>query len=410
MQEKNISTCNLENCQKCSICDTVCPMMAVNPEYPGPKQAGPDGERYRMKSAEFYDKALKYCLNCKRCEVACPSGVHVADMIAAAKLEHGSQTRPLRDTVLASTDLVGGVASTFAPMANFALGLSPVRHLMDGFIGVDERRTFPSYANGTFVKSFDPSSQKGFDRFVTYFHGCYANYNFPQLAWDTVKVVNACGYGVHLMKGEKCCGVAMVANNMPAQAAKNARRNVGCMSRAVAAGEPVLTSSSSCTFMMREEYPNLLGVDNSAVRDSLMLMTKWLYELVEAGKVKLVFKPDFKMKASYHIACHMQKLGWQYYSVGLLRMVPGLDLKVLEQNCCGISGTFGFKKENYELSMRIGSKLFDSIRKSNPQYVITDCETCKWQIEHGTGLEVLNPVSVIAAALDLEATFKANTQ
>ena len=98
MQEKNISTCNLENCQKCSICDTVCPMMAVNPEYPGPKQAGPDGERYRMKSAEFYDKALKYCLNCKRCEVACPSGVHVADMIAAAKLEHGGQTRPLRDT------------------------------------------------------------------------------------------------------------------------------------------------------------------------------------------------------------------------------------------------------------------------------------------------------------------------
>ncbi len=43
----------------------------VNPEYPGPKQAGPDEERLRLKRGEYFDEALKYCLNCKRCEVAC---------------------------------------------------------------------------------------------------------------------------------------------------------------------------------------------------------------------------------------------------------------------------------------------------------------------------------------------------
>ena len=69
-QVKNISPNNFEQCIKCTICTVYCPVLAVNPDYPGPKQAGPDGERYRLKNPDFYDAALKYCLNCKQCEVA----------------------------------------------------------------------------------------------------------------------------------------------------------------------------------------------------------------------------------------------------------------------------------------------------------------------------------------------------
>ena len=79
-QKNNISTNDFEQCIKCTICTVYCPVSAVNPIYPGPKQAGPDGERYRLKKPLFYDDALKYCLNCKRCEVACPSNVKIGDM------------------------------------------------------------------------------------------------------------------------------------------------------------------------------------------------------------------------------------------------------------------------------------------------------------------------------------------
>ena len=81
-------------------------------------------------------------------------------------------------------------------------------------------------------------------------------------------------------------------------------------------------------------------------------------------------------------------------------MIPGVTLTVLDQNCCGISGTFGFKKENYEYSQKIGSKLFRDIKASNPEYVATDCETCKWQIEMSTGLPVLNPIEILAEAIE----------
>ena len=87
MQDNNLG--NFQDCLKCNICAEVCPMMEANPLYPGPKQAGPDELRYRIKDSAFFDNALKYCLNCKRCEVACPSGVKVGDIVARAKIKYG---------------------------------------------------------------------------------------------------------------------------------------------------------------------------------------------------------------------------------------------------------------------------------------------------------------------------------
>jgi len=150
---------------------------------------------------------------------------------------------------------------------------------------------------------------------------------------------------------------------------------------------------------MRNEYGEVLGLDTEGYRDNLELVCKWLYEKIESGEVKLKFNPDFRMQLSYHTACHMQRIGWQNYTIDLLRLIPGVSLKVLDQNCCGISGTFGFKKEYYPYSQKVGSVLFEDIRKSNPQAVVTECETCKWQIEMSTGVPVMNPISVIAAAL-----------
>ena len=151
---------------------------------------------------------------------------------------------------------------------------------------------------------------------------------------------------------------------------------------------------------MRDEYPDILGLDNSEIRDSLMLATKWLYSKFSSGEIQLNFRKDFKMRVAYHTACHMQKMGWQIYSIALLRMIPGLELTVLDQNCCGIAGTFGFKKENYGYSQAIGSKLFADVESSGVDIVATDCETCKWQIEMSTGKTVLNPVEILAKAVE----------
>lgn len=405
MQDNNLG--NFQDCLKCNICAEVCPMMEANPLYPGPKQAGLDELRYRIKDSAFFDNALKYCLNCKRCEVACPSGVKVGDIVARAKIKYGHSQHKMRDLMLSSTDLVGGMATTFAPIVNLALSLGITKNVLDSTFGVSAHASMPKYASKRFEQWFKKvkASQEGYSRFVEYFHGCYVNYNYPQLGQDFVTLMNACGYGVHILEKQKCCGVALIANGFASQATSAAKTNLASIRRA---SQPVLTTSSSCTLTIKEEYSTILDQDTSDIQSKVQMAVKWLYDRIDRGEVRLAFRKDFKMKAAYHTPCHLQKLGNQIYSIALLKMIPGLDLKVLEQKCCGISGTFGFKKENYAISQKIGSQLYERIYAANPEVVITDCETCKWQIEGACEIPVFNPISILVQALDIEQTTKLN--
>lgn len=400
----DISDNNFEQCLKCTICTVYCPVVPANPAYPGPKQAGPDGERLRLKNRSYYDSTLKYCLNCKRCEVACPSGVRVSDIIQRARISYGHNIPGPCEIALVSTDLMGRVAGSMAGVVNPLLRTAPVKELLHAAVGIDRRRTFPDYAGETFEKWFRKNAQTaqdGLEEKVSYFHGCYVNYNYPQLGKDFVKVMNALGIGVRLLDGERCCSIAMISNGLIKSATRNAKHNLKVMQKTVdETGEPVVGASSTCILTMREEYPHLLGLDNSRVKDSLELATKFIYKKLEGGR-ELRFRKDYHARIAYHTPCHLERLGWEYFSTELLKMIPGVELTVLDSNCCGIAGTYGFKKENYEVSQAIGKPLFDSIAAAEPDFVVCDCETCKWQIEMSTGTGVKHPVSVLAEALEI---------
>ena len=221
-------------------------------------------------------------------------------------------------------------------------------------------------------------------------------------------MLNALGYGVQLLEKERCCGVAKISNGLVEAARRDAKRNLSAIRRAVAEGREVVATSSTCTFTIRDEYPHLLGLENDDVRSQISLATRFIYRLIEEQKAKLVFRKDFRLRVAYHTACHIERMGWSIYSTSLLRMIPGIEWLPLESQCCGIAGTYGFKRENYNFSQAIGEKLFQRIKELNPDVVSTDCETCKWQIEMSTSVPVENPISILARALDEEATREAN--
>ena len=403
LQQHNISDNNFEQCIKCTICTVYCPVAAVNPNYPGPKQAGPDGERLRLKKFNFYDESLKYCINCKRCEVACPSNVKIGDIIQAARIKYSKKQPKLRDYILANTDLVGTLSTPFAPIVNTTLGLKPVKAILDGVMKIDHRRTFPKYAFGTFESWYKKVAKKqaAYPSQVSYFHGCYVNYNNPQLGKDLIKVMNAFGIGVQLLEKEKCCGVALISNGLIKQAQKQARTNIDSIRKSVLEKKlPVIATSSTCTFTIRDEYPHLLDVDNADVRENVELATRYIYRLLSQKKTKLTFKTGEKIKVAYHTPCHMEKLGWAHYFIELLKLIPNVELTVLDSQCCGIAGTYGFKKENYKTSQDIGESLFKQIEALDIDYVVTDCETCKWQIEMSTSKRCEHPISILANALE----------
>lgn len=391
---------SFESCIKCTVCTTYCPVAKVNPLYPGPKQAGPDGERLRLKDPMLYDEALKYCTNCKRCEVACPSDVKIGDIIARARNTYSQQKPKLRDAILSHTDLMGTLSTPFAPVVNAITGLKPIRQILDKALKIDHRRELPKYSFGTFRRWYAKQAieQQQFTEQVAFFHGCYVNYNHPQLGKDLIKVFNGMNIGVQLLKREKCCGVALIANGFMKQAKRQANVNLASLQETILENRlPVVATSSTCTFTIRDEYTHVLDVDTSAMRDNIELATRYIYRLLEQGReLKLKRTP---LKVAYHTPCHMEKMGWTSYTLELIKRVPGVELIVLDSQCCGIAGTYGFKKENYEVSQGIGAGLFRQIEESGADMVITDCETCKWQIEMSTSKKCEHPISLLAKAL-----------
>ncbi|MCW2257669.1 glycerol-3-phosphate dehydrogenase subunit C [Providencia alcalifaciens] len=391
---------SFESCIKCTVCTTYCPVAKVNPLYPGPKQAGPDGERLRLKDPMLYDEALKYCTNCKRCEVACPSDVKIGDIIARARNTYSQQKPKLRDAILSHTDLMGTLSTPFAPVVNAITGLKPVRQILDKALKIDHRRELPKYSFGTFRRWYakQATEQEKFAEQVAFFHGCYVNYNHPQLGKDLIKVFNGMGIGVQLLKREKCCGVALIANGFMKQAKRQANVNLESLQETILEKHiPVVATSSTCTFTIRDEYTHVLDVDTSEMRDNIELATRYIYRLLEQGReLKLKHTP---LKVVYHTPCHMEKMGWTSYTLELIKRIPGVELLVLDSQCCGIAGTYGFKKENYEVSQGIGAGLFRQIEESGADMVITDCETCKWQIEMSTSKKCEHPISLLAKAL-----------
>ncbi|MTC35310.1 anaerobic glycerol-3-phosphate dehydrogenase subunit C [Providencia alcalifaciens] len=397
----SIQDASFESCIKCTVCTTYCPVAKANPLYPGPKQAGPDGERLRLKDPMMYDDALKFCTNCKRCEVACPSDVKIGDIIARARNTYSQQKPKLRDAILSHTDIMGSLSTPFAPVVNTITGLKPVRQILDKALKIDHRRELPKYSFGTFRRWYgkQAAEQAKFEEQVAFFHGCYVNYNHPQLGKDLIKVFNGMNIGIQLLKREKCCGVALIANGFMKQAKRQANVNLESLQETILEKHiPVVATSSTCTFTIRDEYTHVLDVDTSEMRDNIELATRYIYRLLEEGReLKLKHTP---LKVAYHTPCHMEKMGWTSYTLELIKRVPGVELIVLDSQCCGIAGTYGFKKENYEVSQGIGAGLFRQIEESGADMVITDCETCKWQIEMSTSKKCEHPISLLARALE----------
>jgi glycerol-3-phosphate dehydrogenase subunit C len=105
------------------------------------------------------------------------------------------------------------------------------------------------------------------------------------------------------------------------------------------------------------------------------------------------------LKGAYFAPCHLRALGIGLPALEILRLIPGLKIDNIEADCCGMGGTFGFKKEKYEISQEIGRDLAEAIDRLKPEIILSDCEGCRMQIRHLTGLKVLHPVQILRDAL-----------
>lgn len=400
----------IDQCIKCTICTTACPVAAVTDLFPGPKYEGPQAARYRMPGQGSPDHSVDYCSGCRVCNMICPNGVKIAELNARARAVWVSGGNlplrlRLRNNLLARPELLGKLAHPFPPLANRLLSLKPARQFAEFALNIHHSAPLPSFSSQTFTSWFrnrpNPvhSSKK-----VVYFHGCSTEYYEPRVGRAAVQVLELNGFEV-IVPLQNCCGLPLLSNGEFAAARRYHRSNVNHLAGYARQGIPIVGTSTSCTLTLKEEAPELLDMHEEDVRlvaEDTFDFNEFLLHQRDQGALNLNLR-SLPLTLGYHIPCQYRAHQLTNPGLELLTLIPGLSVVDSHASCCGIAGTYGYKTEKYDISMAVGKSLFEFISndmKASP-VVICDSETCRWQITHATGKPAIHPVELLAKSYGL---------
>ena len=429
---------SLNACIKCNICTSYCPVSEVTDSFPGPKYAAPQSERFRdfghphyedaagpisrpLAVGQMPDASVDYCSGCRVCNEVCPTGVRIAEINARARARivaaHGLS---LRNRLLGRNEQLGRVGSIAPALANFVLHNPVSRKLAAALFGVAEKAPLPRWHHETLNRWLARTRAQRLrsERKVVYFHGCATQYYEPYVGMAAILVLEHLGYEV-VVPPQNCCGLPMLSNGEFGAAEDHHRRNVDRLAEYVDAGYPVIGTSTSCTLTLKEEAPELLDLERDPGTRALKLATwdifEWLRERLDQGQLPSDMRPlnqtDQPLVLPYHAPCQLRAHRIGKPALDLLARIPGIDLRESHARCCGIAGTYGYKTEKYQIAMDVGAELFDYVAAQADQadplaegsvsFTACDSETCRWQLEHGTGLPSRHPIELLAAAYGL---------
>jgi len=397
-------------CVKCNICTSHCPVSNVTDLFPGPKFVGPQAQRFRNPKEISVDASLDYCSGCGVCTMVCPHGVKVMEMNAKgrAKLYREKKSIPLRNRILGRTELQGQLGSPFAPLANLFMGFKPARIVVEAVMGIHRNAPIPKFSFETFrgwYKSIHQKSGQALksDKKVVFFHGCSTNYFEPRVGKAALAVLEHHGYEI-IVPPQVCCGLPMLSNAEFDAARKNAHTNIESLVKYVKQGYKIVGTSTSCTLSLKSDYRHILDVNTAESRlvaENTYDICEFLLELAETGNLKTDFQP-VEVEFPYHSPCQLKAHNMGLPALDLMEMIPGVTIHHVDADCCGIAGTYGYKKEKYQIAMDVGRPVFEQVKATGSDVAICDSETCRWQIGGATGAKMIHPVELLAQAYGLQ--------
>jgi Fe-S oxidoreductase len=394
-------------CADCRMCVKYCgsfPTMfdAIDDYCTEGKYAEVDTTKLKTEDVK---KVVDLCFQCKLCYIKCPYtpgdhdwAIDFPRLMTRAKAQEIKKTGvPFVDKVLGNPDLVGKIGSASAPLANWGNKNLFNRQLMHRVVGIHKDKQLPPFASKTFAKRFDskrtaPTGAAAAK--IAFFSTCYVNYNQPEIGIATLEVMARNNVDVAFAY-EQCCGMPLWHNGDVDAAINAAKQNVSALMRHVEEGRTVIATNPTCSQMIRVEYPRLLGTEEAKkVAAKTVDPMEFLAGLANAGKLN----KDFKTGAgniSYHMPCHLRVQNIGYKTRDVLSLLPDTRVKVVEE-CSGHDGTWAMKKENFEQSLKYGSRAFREMAAGNPMVTCSDCPLAAIQIEQGNGRRPLNPMQILA--------------
>jgi len=384
------------NCIRCGACMNICPTYGIvgghvfGYLYPGPIGIPWTDGVHGNENATF----AHLCISCGLCKEICPVDIDMPLMIAKVKeKEIARNGQPRVNGFFTSSERLAKLASATSPLSNWAIRNSASRYVMEKAVGVDRRRTLPSFSRKRLRQRLEGTKQgSGVKGKLVFFPDIYADYNDPELGYRAVLLLRQIGYEV-IIPDLRWAGMPYISYGEVGKAEETARYNLGVLEPLLSSGYGIVSTEPTAVYMLREMYPKLAP---GPVAAKAAEVSGEFFATVQRHLPETVLKPAFATEEAvgFHIPCHERALNGGVPAVAFLERA-GYKVQVVETGtCCGMAGTFGMKHGalGYDLSMAVGERLFDLFDESKTKLVASESSVCSMQINDGTGLRVLHPL------------------
>jgi len=387
-----------EHCIRCTICVENCPVFRVNPAFPGPKQAGPDAERFRSDREKSVDDWVLLCSQCKRCEMACPCGVEPAQIILRAQQRYGREhPHTAAHLLFANNYYLSTLGSLTAPVAN-RFAATKIGKRIFRRMGIATYIPFPRFSFRT-LRGEKKSISRG-NRKVAFFYGCFINFYRPDIGRKIIRLLQSFKIDV-VLPPQWCCGLPALGNGNLELARSFARKNVASLSNYIDAGYEVVYTCTSCGLCLLHDYQGIMDIPEAKkIAENSYDLHEYLLRLIAEKEIRPKFQEVHRTLA-YHIRCHLRALKIGYPAAELMQRIPDLECRILDDACCGLNGSYGFKKINETTAVQLGSRAVSLISKTGAEAIVADCGSCRMQLGGLSGMASYDPAEILCEALGI---------
>jgi len=364
----------------------------------------------RFDNKELYE-VLDMCLSCKACKTECPSGVDMSKLKAEFLYQYyQSNRRPLRMFLVASFSSSQKLASYVPGIYNYLISNAISSSVIKKAIGFADKRSLPKVKRLTWSrwlsKNLDTLNRANANSTteVALFIDEFTNYNEASIGIKATQLLSKLGYRLIYLKHWES-GRAKISKGFLKSARSLARKNVSLFFEELPNHVPLVGIEPSAILSFKDEYPDLLRGEQKLKAIELAKRTFTIEEFLAnefvAGRVDANLFALHEKKIFYHGHCQQKAMIGTQAAKQILTIPKNYQVEEIKSGCCGMAGSFGYEKEHYDLSMKIGELiLFPKVRTLlKDEVMVASGTSCRHHVKEGTGKEVYHPVELLWDAL-----------
>ncbi len=354
---------------------------------------------------EIFD-VMDLCLSCKACKSECPSSVDVAKL-KAEFLQHYYDENgiPFRSKAIAYISSLNKLGAILPEVTNFFFKNKFTSSVIKKILGFAPKRNIPLLQKSTLSKYYKKlNSTSGKNGKVYFFNDEFTNFNDSDIGIKAILLLNKLGYEV-VIPNHTISSRSFLSKGLIRKAKKIAEENVELLKDIITEKNPLIGIEPSAILSFRDEYPELVNREMagnaSKLAQNVFMIDEFLANEIKKGNIR---KEQFTKKhktIKLHGHCQQKAIASTDSTKLILSFPENYEVTEIPSGCCGMAGSFGYEKEHYELSMKVGELvLFPEIRKTPDDIMISAPGTsCRHQIKDGTNRDVLHPVEILFEAL-----------